>query len=143
MAYSVEARSPLLDHHLMEFAATLPADLKLMGGEGKRLLKASLRGIVPDEILDRPKMGFGVPLVHWFRGELRDLPTDVLLDTGAHTQKYVRRDEVERMIREHQDASADHSQRIWTLLQLEHWHREVVESPIPGESPLPLASAAP
>ena len=70
MAYSVEARSPLLDHELMEFCAALPHDLKLRSTTGKVLLKSAFRGIVPDAILDRPKMGFGVPLAAWFRDEL-------------------------------------------------------------------------
>ena len=79
MAYSVEARSPFLDHHLMEFAAKLPLRQKLQRGNGKVLLKSALRGVLPDEILDRPKMGFGVPLRRWFREELRDLPAEILL----------------------------------------------------------------
>ena len=70
MAYSVEGRSPFLDHRLMEFARTCPR-LKLHGTNGKVLLKAAFRGIVPDEILDRPKMGFGVPSARWFRNDLR------------------------------------------------------------------------
>lgn len=129
MAYSVEARSPFLDHHLMEFAASLPPDLKLVGADGKRLLKAALRGIVPDEILDRRKMGFGVPLNHWFRNELRTLPQEVLLDPKAIERGYFQRKELERLISEHQDGRADHASRLWVLLQLEYWHREVVEAP--------------
>jgi asparagine synthase (glutamine-hydrolysing) len=129
MAYSVEARSPFLDHRLMEFAASLPAHLKLKGMTGKRVLKDALRGRIPDAILDRPKMGFGVPLVRWFRDELRELPREVLLDPAAVRRGYFRRDVVERLIREHQASAADHSARLWVLLQLEFWHREVVESP--------------
>lgn len=128
MAYSIEARSPFLDHHMMEFAASLPADLKLHGMEGKRILKSALRGIVPDAILDRPKMGFGVPLLHWFRHELRALPAEMLLDPGSRVKTYVRPEVVEKMINEHHAGEADHSLRIWVLLQLENWHREVVES---------------
>ena len=79
MAYSVEARSPFLDHHVMEFAAKLPLRQKLHRGNGKVLLKSALRGVLPDEILDRSKMGFGVPLRRWFREELRDLPAEILL----------------------------------------------------------------
>ena len=83
MAYSVEARSPFLDHHVMEFAASLPTSQKLRGMTGKRLLKTAMRGVVPDAILDRPKMGFGVPLERWFREELRELPSEILLDPRA------------------------------------------------------------
>jgi asparagine synthase (glutamine-hydrolysing) len=132
MAYSVEARSPFLDHRLMEFAASLPEDAKLHGGTSKRLLKLALRGWVPDEVLDRPKMGFGVPLARWFRGELRDLPGERLLDRGALDRGYLRRDEIERLIAEHHRGDVDHSVRLWTLLQLDSWHREVLEAPVPA-----------
>ncbi len=130
MAYSVEARSPFLDHHLMEFAASLPARHKLAGGDGKVLLKHAVRDWVPSAILERPKMGFGVPLSHWFRGELRSLPADVLLDPRSLDRGYFRRDAIERLIRDHQLGRADHASRLWALLQLEYWHREVVEAPL-------------
>jgi asparagine synthase (glutamine-hydrolysing) len=142
MAYSVEARSPFLDHHVMEFAAALPADLKLRGTNGKRLLKSALRGVIPDAVLDRPKMGFGVPLPRWFREDLRDLPGEILLDSGARTRTYVRREAVEQMIREHHEKTADHSLRLWVLLQLEHWHREVVESTPMSSQPAVSASVS-
>jgi asparagine synthase (glutamine-hydrolysing) len=129
MAYSVEGRSPLLDQELMAFAASLPAHLKLRGFHGKRLLKAALRGRVPDEVLRRPKMGFGVPLREWFRDELRGLPEEVLLDPRAVGRGYFRREVVEELIRQHRSGEADHALRLWVMLQLENWHREVVEAP--------------
>ena len=129
MAHSMEARSPFLDHHLMEFAAALPAEVKLRGGEGKHILKSALRGILPDQILDRPKMGFGVPLARWFREDLVELPREVLLDPATVARGYFQRSEVERLISEHEGRIADHSHRIWVLLQLEMWHREVLEAP--------------
>jgi asparagine synthase (glutamine-hydrolysing) len=129
MAYSVEARSPFLDHHLMEFAASLPSDQKLHGTSGKRLLMSALRGWLPDEVLDRRKMGFGVPLAHWFRNDLRELPRDVLLDQRSLDRGYFQPAEIERLIKEHGEGRADHSSRLWVLLQLEFWHREVVEAP--------------
>jgi asparagine synthase (glutamine-hydrolysing) len=135
MAYSVEARSPLLDHPLMEFAASLPPEHTLDGTNGKRLLKGALRGVLPDEVLRRPKMGFGVPLARWFREELRELPAEVLLDPRSLDRGYFRRKEVEDLIREHRGHAADHSQRLWVLLQLEMWHREVVEAPTTAGSP--------
>jgi asparagine synthase (glutamine-hydrolysing) len=141
MAHSVEARSPFLDHRLLEFAASLPAGQKLRAGEGKRILKSALRGILPDAILDREKMGFGVPLVHWLRGELRELPSEVLLDPSALDRGYFRRAEIERLIREHRDRHADHAYRLWTLLQLEYWHREVAEAPRDGVTDLDSAMA--
>ena len=129
MAYSVEARSPFLDHHVMEFAAKLPLRQKLHRGNGKVLLKSALRGVLPDEILDRSKMGFGVPLSRWFREELRDLPAEILLGRDARVHTYVKREAIAHMISEHHAGCADHSSRLWTLLQLEFWYREVVESP--------------
>jgi asparagine synthase (glutamine-hydrolysing) len=129
MASSVEARSPFLDHHLMEFAARLPADYKLNGTASKWLLRQALRGWIPDEILDRPKMGFGVPLARWFREDLRDLPAEILLDRRSLDRGYFRAGEIESLIREHCSGAADHSLRLWVLLQLEMWHRDVVEVP--------------
>jgi asparagine synthase (glutamine-hydrolysing) len=143
MAYSVEGRSPFLDHKLMEFAASLPAQLKLHGMTGKRLLKGALRDVVPGEILSRSKMGFGVPLLHWFRGELRELPREVLLGVDSRVHAYVRPAAVRRMIDEHQSGVADHSLRLWVLLQLEMWHREVAESPLIRETVAPGSPSAP
>jgi asparagine synthase (glutamine-hydrolysing) len=127
MAHSVEARSPFLDHHLLEFAARLPAELKLRRRSRKHILKSALRGVLPDEILDRPKMGFGVPLKHWFRGELAHLPRDLLLDPAAHCRQYLVASEIERLLSEHADGRYDHSLRIWALVGLETWHQEVLE----------------
>jgi asparagine synthase (glutamine-hydrolysing) len=129
MAYSLEARSPFLDHRLVEWAARLPASLKLNSGGGKRLLKAALRGKVPDEVLDRPKMGFGVPLSEWFRGSLRDLPSELLLDREAVSRRWLRPSVVEQTIREHRSGAVDHGLRLWVLVQLETWAREVLEVP--------------
>lgn len=136
MAYSVEGRSPFLDHHLMEFAAALSPKHKLHGVGGKLILKSALRGIVPDEILDRPKMGFGVPLSNWFRGELRDLPGEILMGSDSRVHAYVKPEAIAMLIEQHQQRAADHSLRLWALLQLELWHREVVESPIPRSATL-------
>ena len=128
MAYSVEGRSPLLDHRLMEFAASLPEESKLAHG-GKAILKSSLRGWLPDEVIDRPKMGFAVPLAKWFRSDLAELPAEILLDAQALDRGYFKRSEIERLIEEHRHQSADHSLRLWTLLQLEMWHQEVADCP--------------
>jgi asparagine synthase (glutamine-hydrolysing) len=128
MANSLEARSPFLDHRLVEFAASLPPRLKLRGREGKVLLKRALADHLPGEILSRRKMGFGVPLARWFREDLRDLPREMLLDPGARVARYVRGDSVARMLREHAAQTADHSTKLWILLQLEMWHRHVLES---------------
>jgi asparagine synthase (glutamine-hydrolysing) len=138
MAHSVEARSPFLDHCLMEFAASLPADEKLHQNAGKRLLKRALRGHIPDEIVDRPKMGFGVPLGRWFREDLRSLPEEVLLDSRTLARGYFREREVRALVDDHRAGVVDNSARLWSLLQLEMWHREVADlPPARVEPPIP------
>jgi asparagine synthase (glutamine-hydrolysing) len=127
MAYSVEGRSPFLDHRLMEFAAALPVEQKLAAGQTKRILKSAMRGLLPDEIIDRPKMGFSVPLARWFRQDLKSLPEEILLDPRSLGRGYFVPAEVRRLLREHQSGQVDHWPRIWTLMQLEMWHRVVVE----------------
>jgi asparagine synthase (glutamine-hydrolysing) len=88
-------------------------------------------------------MGFGVPLAHWFRNELRELPEEVLLDQRSLERGYFRRSEIERLIKEHRERRADHASRLWVLLQLEFWHREVVEAPRrPSGSVVETVSAA-
>jgi asparagine synthase (glutamine-hydrolysing) len=125
MAHSLEARSPLLDVELMEFAASLPASFKIRTGRKKWLLRKAYREVVPDEILDGPKRGFGVPLAAWFREELRDYSREILLDGATTSRGYFKRAAVESMLNAHQQRKADHSFRIWALLQLELWQREL------------------
>ncbi|HEX6387834.1 MAG TPA: asparagine synthase C-terminal domain-containing protein, partial [Solirubrobacteraceae bacterium] len=129
MACSLEGRSPLLDHEFMQFAASLPANLKVNGTQKKVALRKALRGWVPDEILDAPKRGFQPPLAEWFRGELRDLSRDVLLDGAARARGYFDTGYVRQMLDEHERGASDHSQGIWTLLTFELWHREFVDGP--------------
>jgi asparagine synthase (glutamine-hydrolysing) len=129
MASSVEARSPFLDHEVMEFAAALPPSVKRRGGESKIALKAAFRDLLPAAVIERSKMGFGIPLAQWFRRELTNVPQEVLLDPGSSSRDYFRVEEIERLIRDHTTGEADHSMRLWVLLQLEMWHREVVDAP--------------
>jgi asparagine synthase (glutamine-hydrolysing) len=128
MASSLEARSPLLDHELMEFAASLPAELKVRGREKKAVLRAALRGWVPDEILDAPKRGFRLPLGDWLRGELRDFARDVLLDGRAADRGCFRPDYVRELLDRHAAGVQDHSQGIWTLLMFELWHQQFIDA---------------
>jgi asparagine synthase (glutamine-hydrolysing) len=127
MAYSLEARSPLLDHRLMEFTAGLPGSLKIRGTERKVVMREALRGWIPDSILDGPKRGFGLPMVgHWFRDELRDYISDALTDPGAAGRDYFDGAYVRQLLDRHQDGSRDNSMQLWALLMFEVWHREVV-----------------
>jgi asparagine synthase (glutamine-hydrolysing) len=123
MAHGLEARSPLLDHELMAFAARLPRSLKLRGRRSKHLLKRIAADLVPAEILRAPKRGFGVPLDAWFRRDLDEMARDMLLDPGAHVSGYVRRPVVERLLAEHRTGKRAHGHRLWALLMLEVWHR--------------------
>ena len=125
MAHSLEARSPFLDPELMQFAASIPAPLKLQGMEKKRILRDALRAWLPGSVLDRPKQGFSVPLAGWLRGELRDYSRELLLDPASFGAARFRPGAVETLLDEH-SAGRDHSQRIWALLMLELWQAEVV-----------------
>ncbi len=127
MAHALEARSPFLDHELMEFAARLPARMKLRGSMSKYCVKKAFEKKLPPEILHRKKMGFGVPLQRWFREDLRQPAHDVLLDSRTASRGYFRRAAIERLLREHMQGSADHSYRLWALVYLELWHRVIVD----------------
>ena len=127
MAYGLEARSPLLDHPLMEFAASLPSGMKLKGGIKKHILKEAVRPLLPREILDRPKMGFGVPLDHWFRDELKDLAREVLLDGSLERRGYFRQSVVRRLFDEHTRGVRQWHYQLWNLLMFESWHRAFID----------------
>jgi asparagine synthase (glutamine-hydrolysing) len=133
MAHALEARSPFLDHELMEFVASLPTAFKLQGTQKKRLLKAALRGHLPDLILDRTKMGFSVPLARWFRQELRDMAYDLLLSERARARGYFRSEAIALMLDQHCHEQVDHSAYLWDLLVLELWHRTFVDNGVLGQ----------
>jgi asparagine synthase (glutamine-hydrolysing) len=126
MANSLEARSPFLDHEVMEFAARLPAEIKFRGGRLKSLLKRAFADLLPPENVNRRKMGFGVPVGQWFRGPLRNLLRDGLLSPRSLNRGYFRGPEVRRLVNEHLELRADHSFQLWNLLMLELWHLEFI-----------------
>lgn len=125
MANSLELRSPFLDRSVVEFAAALPAELKVRGLTRKHLLRQAVRDLVPAKNVQRPKMGFGVPLGAWFRGPLREVTADLILASST-TGPYFRRAAVEELVAEHLAGRRDHGQRLWALLMLELWHRQVL-----------------
>ncbi|MBM3668274.1 MAG: asparagine synthetase B, partial [Actinobacteria bacterium] len=128
MAHSLEARSPLLDHELMEYAARIPCEMKLRGSEKKIVLRDALRGWIPDQILDGPKRGFALPMVgDWFRGELRGYITETLTDPRALGRGYFEPREVHRLLDSHMSGEADHSHPLWTLLMFEVWQQQFVD----------------
>ncbi len=123
MAHGLECRQPFLDHRLVEFAVTLPASLKLRWGQSKYLLRKAFGDRLPAEIWRRRKMGFGVPLAHWFRKELKELTHDALLSESSRTAVYFRPKVIRRLVDEHERGTFDHSARLWSLLFLELWLR--------------------
>ena len=127
MACSLEARSPLLDQEVMEFAARLPADYKIRGATLKHLLKKAAEPLLPAANLHRRKMGFGVPVGLWMRNELRPMLEDLLLAPRARTHGYLRPEPLRRMVREHVSRARDHAAQLWALLWLELWHREFLK----------------
>jgi asparagine synthase (glutamine-hydrolysing) len=128
MAHSLEARSPFLDHSLMEFVASLPAHFKLAGRNKKYLLKAALRGVLPDIVLDRPKMGFSAPIAHWFCDDLREMAYDVLLSPTALQRGYFRKQAMAQLLDEHCAGQQNHAETLWQLLVLELWHRTFIDA---------------
>jgi asparagine synthase (glutamine-hydrolysing) len=124
MAHGLECRAPLLDYRIVEFAASLPMKLKLHRGRGKWLLRHAFADLLPSEIFHRRKMGFGVPLDSWFRGELKELGSDHLLSETARCHAFLRPDAIKHLWDEHQARRYDHSARLWSLVMLEAWLRE-------------------
>jgi asparagine synthase (glutamine-hydrolysing) len=132
MAYSLEARSPLLDPELMQFAASLPARYKARLASKKWILRRAYRGRIPDQVLDGKKRGFGVPLGAWFRDELREFTRDVLLDPVSLNRGLIREGPTRALLDQHDREGADRSMQIWALLMLELWHREFVDGAAPA-----------
>jgi asparagine synthase (glutamine-hydrolysing) len=128
MAHSIESRVPLLDHLVVEFAASLPVSMKMRDGRLKHLLKELAFRLVPRELLDRPKRGFEVPLGAWFRGSLREAFCDILGSSAARQRGYFDHAFVERVLREHLTGRRDHALRLWQLLVFELWNRQYVDA---------------
>jgi asparagine synthase (glutamine-hydrolysing) len=128
MAHGLEVRSPLLDHRVVELALRLPAEVKLRGRVGKRVLKRLARGVVPDAIVHRRKAGFGVPIDRWLRGELREMASDLLLSPRALGRGWCRPQAVRAMLDDHVAGRSLEHHRLWGLLMLELWYREFVDA---------------
>jgi asparagine synthase (glutamine-hydrolysing) len=127
MAVSLEARSPFLDHHVMEFAASLPEELKLRRLTTKYLLKKVLRQLLPSENLDRRKMGFGVPIGHWFRGKMQPFLREVVLSEKSLSRGLFKAEAVKQLIELHTRGERDYSHQLWTLLMLELWFNRFID----------------
>jgi asparagine synthase (glutamine-hydrolysing) len=127
MAVSLEARSPFLDHHVIEFAAQLPENLKLRRLTSKYLLKKVLRQLLPSENLTRRKMGFGVPIGHWFRGKMQPFLREVILSEKALRRGMFKPEAVRQLVELHTRAERDYSHQLWTLLMLELWFQRFID----------------
>ena len=127
MAVSLEAREPLLDHRLLEFAARVPVSLKLRDGRGKYLLRKVLERRIPRTILERGKHGFEAPIGEWLRGPLAPMADDLLCGGRLRDRGLFDDREVSRLWREHRDGRADHRHRLWQLVMLELWFRQFAD----------------
>jgi asparagine synthase (glutamine-hydrolysing) len=126
MAHSIEARVPLLDHKLVEFAATIPSDFKLQGNTTKYIFKRAMEGILPDDILYRPKRGFAIPLGRWFRGKLNGFVRDLLLAPASRQRGIFNASYIERLIQLHERGRGLDLQ-LWTLITFELWCRTFID----------------
>ena len=130
MAHSIESRVPLLDNEVIEFASTLPASLKISNGRRKHVLKEAGSRLLPREILDRRKQGFGVPLGVWFQGGLTEVFSDVLRSPTTRQRGYFAPAFVDRIVDEHLSGKRDHTLRLWQLLVFELWHRQYLDTAV-------------
>jgi asparagine synthase (glutamine-hydrolysing) len=133
MAHSIETRVPLLDHKLVEFAATIPQERNLREGTTKYILKQAMRGILPDRIIDRRKQGFAVPLGYWFRGGLGDSVRGLLLGERSRQRGIFNPRYVERLIARHRSGE-DLDMHVWTLMSFELWARVFLDSGAKGRA---------
>ena len=129
MACSLEVRAPLLDHKIVEFAASLPSNLKFRGSVSKYLLKRHVASRLPDADVHRPKQGFELPLAGWLRGDLRDVAQDLLFSTRSTGRGYVRPETVKGIWDAHQGGTRNHAPQLWALMVLELWHRQYMDTP--------------
>lgn len=146
MAHSLEVRSPLIDHHMVEFSASVPVRMKLRGYTQKYLLRRLMKDVLPAPVLTRRKMGFGVPIDRWFRADLKEMAYDLLLDERARSRGYFRPEAVRGYLDRHLSGTHHHHAQLWALLMLEVWHRIFIDQSCPAAAPtqcdaVPLAAA--
>jgi asparagine synthase (glutamine-hydrolysing) len=127
MANSLEGRSPFLDYKMMEFCASIPSNIKIKGVQLKYIIKKTLAKILPKEILARGKMGFGVPLDAWFRTELKNYSYEILMSDRCIRRNYFKKERIKELLGEHCVERANNGARIWSLLNLELWHRMFID----------------
>jgi asparagine synthase (glutamine-hydrolysing) len=131
MAFSLEARSPFMDHKLVELAARMPIELKFSPGKGKKILIETFQDLIPEPLRNRPKMGFGVPIDHWFRKELRPLLEETILSERSLSRGFFEPAAVRKLVSDHVSGAWDHSYRLWQLVIFEQWHRLFLDGSVP------------
>lgn len=142
MTYALEARCPFLDQEVVQLAARMPMEWKLSGGRAKRILIDTFADLIPPAIQNRSKMGFGVPLDHWFRGELKGLLQEVLLDSRTLNRGLFQPEAIQQLVDEHVQGKWDHSYRLWSLLVMELWQQTFLDPAVPPSGPRNLVGQA-
>ncbi len=137
MATSIESRVPFLDHKLVEFTCSLPERLKLRGGTTKYILREAMKGVLPEQILSRSKMGFPVPIGAWFRGAYKSVIDEYVLSDRAVARGIFNADFVRELVSRHQSGEENHDERLWSLVNFEIWQRQFFD----GEATSPLEPA--
>jgi asparagine synthase (glutamine-hydrolysing) len=127
MAASIESRVPFLDHKLVEFTARLPQRMKLRGWTTKYILRRAMKGILPEPIISRRKMGFPVPVGAWFRGEFRGVIDEYVLGERAAARGYLDPAVVQGLVARHQSGTENHAERLWSLVNFEMWLRRFID----------------
>jgi asparagine synthase (glutamine-hydrolysing) len=130
MANSLEIRSPLLDHTVVEYLATLPITFKLRNGLSKYIFRKVAHRLLPPSVLTKRKQGFAIPKAHWFQRDLKAFARDLLLDTRTTSRGYFRKDTLSRVLAHHAAGRRDYSDWIWYLVVLETWFRRFMDTPI-------------
>lgn len=138
MAASLECRCPLLDQEVMELAARMPLEVKQTATQSKKVLTDTFARFLPETLRKRRKMGFGVPIDHWFRGELQPLLRDILLSDRCLSRGLLRPEAVEVLVDEHTSGAVNHAYRLWSLLCLEIWQRMYLDQEVPEAAPSTL-----
>jgi asparagine synthase (glutamine-hydrolysing) len=128
MAVGLEARSPFLDHELIELTSQIPSTLKIKGFNNKKyILKRTLENFIPEEILHRPKMGFGLPVDIWFKDKIKNYTHETILSPQTIKRNIFQKEKLKKLLSENQNGISNHAFRIWSLLMLELWFREYFE----------------
>lgn len=135
MAASLECRCPMLDHKVVELAARMPIEVKQTMKQSKKVLIETFKDLIPPDIQTRKKMGFGVPIDHWFRAELKPMLYDVLLSERCLGRGLLNASSVKTLVDEHVSGTMDHAYRLWNLLCLELWQRMVLDDVPPISAP--------